>query len=166
MPKAKFAVQFYLKRTEDSVPSRYGKLHYYDFSILIDKEKKGKPFNTFRFENRSFMYLEKAVKSVTSKGEPIIEYVIDNSIPNNGKIITKCIEPIDGKLVQTEEEKKIASDLFDVVYARGEAKAVIAGSQKPKDELNMKSLIIGAIMGGFGGFVIGMLLYATHVLKA
>jgi len=160
----KFAVQFYYKRNENDLPSRYGKLQRFNFKVLTDKEKKMKPPNTFRFQNRTFLYSPKSVKSYTEKGEPIIEYIIDNSIPNNGKVKSTIIEPIDGKITQTTEEKEIASDLFDVTFARGEAKSVIAGSQKTKDELSMKSLLIGALLGGFGGFVVAIILYSEHVL--
>jgi len=162
MPK--FAVQFYTKRTELDKPMRYGGLKKFDFKVLTDKEKKGRPPNCFRFQERTFLYVRASVKSFTAKGEPLIEYLIDNSIPNNGKVRTVITPFVEGELIQTQEEMEIASDLFDVTWARGEAKAVIAGSQKTKDELSMKSILIGALMGGFGGFIIALILYSNHVL--
>lgn len=162
MPK--FAVQFYQRRNETDKPSRYGGLKRFNFQVLTDKEKKMKPPNTFRFEKRTFLYVPASVKAYTSKGEPIIEYVINNAIPNDGKVKTIVTPYTEGAIVQLEEEKKIASDLLDVTFARGEAKAVIAGSQKTKDELSLKSILIGAVMGGFGGFVVAVILYSQHVI--
>ena len=160
MPK--FAVRLFIKRDGSTTPSEYdGKLHYFNMSVLTDKEKKGKPPNTFRFLKRTFLYVPTAVKAFTPKGVPIIKYEISNSIPNDGVAISPITEP---ELEQTPEEKKIASDLLDVTFARGEEKAVIAGSQKTKDEFSLKTFIIGAVTGSFAGGFIVIILVMQHVI--
>ena len=161
---AKFAVRFYIKEVGKDEPREYGKLQRFDYKVLTDKEKKGKPPNCFRFENRTFLYNPKAVHSYTKSGEPILKYEINNSIANDG-VVNNPIEPMDEKeLNQTPEQQKIDSALFDVTYARGEEKAVIAGSQKTKDEFNWKTFIIGAVCGGFGGAMIILILCLNHVI--
>lgn len=162
MVSNKFVARFHyrLNSIEGKTRLREHKDKQISYSQLINNRNKLKPYLTFRYKKRSYMFLPEAIRKESKSGLPIINYAYDNTVPNDGKVIAP-LEGLDEP--QTPEEMKIASDIFDTVYANGEEKSVIAGSQKPKEEWDKKTLIVGALMGGAMTYVITAILRANGI---
>ena len=158
----KFVARFYQRLNTGNL--KFDKEKTFDFKVLEIKKTKTKPIYVFRYQKKSFIFVTSSVKALSKKGFPTINYAIDNSIPNDGKITVKPLDeegnPESG---QSTYEMKIASDTLDMVFAQGEMKSVIAGSQKPKDEIDKKALIIGAVMGSALGFIVFQILSVNGV---
>lgn len=157
----KFVARFY-QRISGNL--KFEKEKTFDFKVLEIKKNKTKPIYVFRYQKKSFVFTVSAIRTLSKKGYPTINYAMDNAIPYDGKItVTPLNEEGNPDSKQSVYEQKIATDALDTVFAQGEMKSVIMGSQKPKDEMDKKSLIIGFIMGGGVIFAVITILTANGV---
>lgn len=122
------------------------------FKSLNEKNdlKSTKPAGNFRWKGGMYMWNPAAVQDFDPKGLPIIKYYEGQTEP-----FVSIVENLD----------RVNAVLFDKAFGRGEMRSVIAGSQKPKDEWDKKTLIVGMVMGCGIMYIVTSLLtaYGVHI---
>lgn len=123
----------------------------FSFTKLKESEdlKGTKPAGTFRYRNCLYLWNTRAVTKFNDKGLPIINYIEGKTEP----FIDAGAEKLD----------RVNAVLFDKTFGRGEMRSVIAGSQKPKDDWDRKTLIVGALLGAGLMFIITTIMHAYGV---
>lgn len=170
MPKNQYVIRFYKGKISDYFQES-GITKVIDDSWLKEGKVTQKPPNCFRFKGGLYLFNKDAFKGFDSKGRPIYQYVLGNSIPN-GKPVKPFITDSEGRIITDEKGlPKIDSNaepiiidayLFDIAFSRGEMKSVIAGSQKPTSNWDIKTLLFGAVMGA--GITFMILAITGHIV--
>lgn len=168
MSKTEYVIEFY-KGKIGSYPQESGTRKVINDSWLKESTRTQKPPNCFRWKKELYLFIKENYVSFDSSGRPIYQYIIGNSIPNGRKIKPFMLDA-NGDMVFDEkglpridtngEPVEIDAYLFDIAFSRGEMKSVIAGSQKPTSNWDLKTLLFGAIMGA------GIMFILVHVIPA
>ena len=139
--KREFLAFFYDKFSDDERLWLY-ETKRINFNALKERksEVSQKPNNSFGYKGCMYIWNPEAVTSYDKKGRPIIKYRYGLSLP--------FVDDTNSDLLKTN------GVLLHESLVRGEMKAVIASSQKPKQEWDLKTLIIGALMGAGVMFIL------------